>query len=363
MRDTKSLAEKSRSFIRHLKSLPHKGALSHGVACHVEDPTFEITHGDVIHPCVRYIEDGFEGYQWWMVYTPLYNWDSKHENPRLCYSDAPQGQAPTEWKYYCTVIECPLEGGYNSDPSLLVKDGKLYVFWRECHTSRVCKSGYKFATYGCVVQNKTVQYLETPFLYNSLRHEDCEMSPTFFERDEKLYAYCTHLRFDLKAILYLPDKLQKLIRKWINFTTAYGIYHCNLSRGMAIWEGDSFDTAFNYIKTVKFKGKGWHYHPWHMDFFFANHNTDKHLYSIIQTNQKFADICLAWSDDGEEFQLFRFPLFTEHSIKGLYKPTAQVVDGIFHMYYTAKDKLNPSVNQLYLVSENWECLLKRMRDE
>lgn len=108
-----SYAEKCRHLMYRLCCLPKEGLFSSGIVCRVEDPTYAYTHGDVIHPCVRYIEEGFEGHQWWMVYTPLYDWNDKLENPRLCYADAPKGQAPTEWKYYCTIIECP-EEGYNT---------------------------------------------------------------------------------------------------------------------------------------------------------------------------------------------------------------------------------------------------------
>lgn len=356
-----SLAEKSRSVIRRLCSHPHIGIFSDGVACHVEDPTFEITHGDVVHPCVRYIEEGFEGHKWWMVYTPFYGGNNKIENPRLCFSDAPKGQAPTEWTYYCTIIECPKEG-YNSDPTLFFKDRTLYVFWRECHTPRVHKSGNRFATFGCSVQNKTVTHLNNdgPLLAHSIIGEDREICPTILEKNGKLYAYTIDIRFDPKILLHFPEKLKKTIYRLIEKTTAYGLYNRMRCRGVAVWEGESVDAPFNYKKTVKFCKKSWRYNPWHMDLFTVKEDTGNHLYSIVQTTDKFADICLAKSDDGENFHLYRHPLITEKSIAGLYKPTVQVVDGIFYLYYTAKDESDKSLHKLYLISESWEELHKKL---
>lgn len=353
-----SYAEKSRRLMYRLSCLSKEGLFSSGIVCRVEDPTFAYTHGDVIHPCVRYIEEGFEGHQWWMVYTPLYDWNEKLENPRLCYADAPKGQAPTEWKYYCTIIECP-EEGYNSDPTLFYKDGKLYVFWRECHTPRVHKDGNRFATYGCTIQNRIVTCLNGPILKSAAVGEDRQLSPTFLEKDGKLYAYTIYLRFDPKVILRLPLKLKNTIYKMIKLTTAFGFYSRMLCYGVAIWEGDSFDTPFKLIKTIKIDRTSWLYNPWHMDLFSVKGNKENYLYSILQSNQEFADICLAESKDGEKFRFCLPQLITEKSVKGLYKSTGQVVNGMFHLYYTANDNSNPSIHKLFLVSENWDSLQER----
>ena len=354
-----NFAEKSRDVLYRLNRLPHKGIYSTGVACQIEDPTNEITHGDVIHPCVRYIEEGFEGHQWWMVYTPLYGWNDKLENPRLCYADAPKGQAPTEWKYYCTIIDCP-EKGYNSDPTLFYKEGKLYVFWRECHTPRVQEEGLGFATYGCMIQNKVVTYLNGPLLTSAVIGEDRQICPTIWEKDGRLFAYTLHLRFDPKLLLRLPRKLKRAVYKIIKVTTAYGLYSRMLCRGVAIWEGNSFDSAFKYRKTVKVDRVSRLYNPWHMDLFAAKGDVDNRLYSIVQTNQEYADICLAYSQDGEKFRIMLPPLISEKTVKGLYKSTAQIVDGMFHMYYTAPDGADTSLHRLFLVSDSWDSLQKRI---
>ena len=74
------LLENYRRFLFACHGYTSNGVMPKGVPCNVEDPTIETTHGDVVHPCVRYIEEGFEGHQWWMVYTPYYAGNDKLEN-------------------------------------------------------------------------------------------------------------------------------------------------------------------------------------------------------------------------------------------------------------------------------------------
>ena len=38
-------------------------------------------HHDCLHPCIRYSEQGFAGYHYWMVQSPYYAWNNKVENP------------------------------------------------------------------------------------------------------------------------------------------------------------------------------------------------------------------------------------------------------------------------------------------
>jgi len=82
-------------------------------------------HNDCLHPCVRYIPDGFAGANWWMVQSPYFNHDNKLENPILYYSN--DSENPRNWNYTVVVSETP-EKGFNSDPSLYYEDNKLWVF-------------------------------------------------------------------------------------------------------------------------------------------------------------------------------------------------------------------------------------------
>ena len=294
-----------RRFLYFLHRLPRKGVLSKGIPVYVEDPTSDVTHGDVVHPCVRYIEEGFEGHNWWMVYTPYYSGDDSLENPRLCYADSDKNSPPTEWKYYCTIKDSP-EYGYNSDPTLLYKDGKLYVFWRECKTPDTKELGCNFATFGCDVHNGIVTCLQEAQLVDVLGDEngtsDCEVSPTLMMVNNKLMSYAIHLVFTPQFIYKIPSKIGSFIYRHNIFfiLDALGIYKHIKSKGVAIWGGSSIEHPLEYYKTVQFKGLCRLYQPWHMDVFSEKSDGKERIYAVVQTSMKFADICLAWSDDGED---------------------------------------------------------------
>jgi len=100
------------------------------------------------------------------------------------------------------------------------------------------------------------------------------------------------------------------------------------------------------------------YRLWHFDFF----EYDNKLYALIQTNQCNADICLAVSEDYENFRMDSKPLITNKSIGkvGIYKPTGLVYNGIFNLYYTAQDIDMREKNNLFCTTIPMEELLKKM---
>ena len=61
----------------------HYGIMSPGVFCSHTPYEEEFNHGDGVHPCVRYIPEGYLGHKWWMVYTPYYASNDKTENAIL----------------------------------------------------------------------------------------------------------------------------------------------------------------------------------------------------------------------------------------------------------------------------------------
>ena len=126
------------SFTRNILSLYRKlqykicgrskyGTMSPGALCTHTPFEEEINHGDVVHPCVRYIPEGYLGHKWWMIYTPYYKSNDKTENPILCYGDNETNVPPTHWIVAYQVQGQPTKG-YNSDPALLYADKKLYAF-------------------------------------------------------------------------------------------------------------------------------------------------------------------------------------------------------------------------------------------
>ena len=327
-----------------------KGLMAPGDLCHVEDPTFEQTHGDVLHPCVRFVENGFEGHNWWMVYTPCYDTPAL-ENPVLCYADGPGNKPPMNWRYYCSIVGSP-ETGYNSDPTLLFQDGKCYVHWREYHTPGAKKMGCYEATFGGVVENRTVRFNEVPQLMESAECHDREISPTFISLDGLPRAYAVHIRFRKKLVGKIPALLHRL-----------GLCLRKRCQGVAVWDGPSLTGQYTYSKTISFKNVNRLYDPWHMDLFVAPDKTGtRRLYAVVLTNDYEGDICLARSDDGERFRFFKRPLLTPQTVggNGIYKPTAVVADGVFHLFYTVRSPTDRRLNMLYVTSERWLDLLDKL---
>lgn len=331
-----------------------KGIMSPGKSCIVEDMTPEITHGDVVHPCVRYCEDGFEGHHWWMVYTPYYKADASLENPVLCYGCSEDASAPTEWKYYCN-IQRQHAHGYNSDPTMFFQDGRLFVFWRENETPNTDVHHCVRATFGCEVKNKTCFPIDVPLLIEQSVSEDIETCPTILPHRDGYIAYAMHLRFFSPSLRSMHGRLGKLVNRLALLADLLGIYSQQRSYGLSIWKGKTLGRPFEYDKTLKFRGVNKLYRPWHMDFF----DWQGKRYAIVQTNQSNSDLALAVSDDYEHFTFFKRPIITNTTIGklGIYKPTAGIIGDRLYLYYTAQDYHNRALNKLYLTEMNFTELL------
>lgn len=338
------------------------GILNSGVPVIVEHFRNEINNGDVVHPCVRHIADGYEGHEWWMVYTPYYGSNAALENPVLCYADENDGKRPpTKWKVYCLVNEKPVDG-YNSDPSLLYDDGQFYVFWRENIVSNKEKYDFWRATFCARVRDGGVERCSSrPIVQTDDDEIDSETCPTFIkEIDGEYTCYGMHLQFHSKKLKTLMQPMRKIVDRIVLICDLLGIYSQQKHFGIAIWKGIAPDKPFNYYKTVKFRNCNKLYRPWHMDFF----DYDGKRYAIVQTNMSNADICLAVSNDKENFTFFNKPLITNATIGklGIYKPCAGVTtDGLFYLYYTAQDKENRSLNKLYLTEMSFNKLLAEIQ--
>lgn len=334
---------------------PVLGELCPGVPCRIEPFKAEINHGDVVHPCVRYISDGYEGHCWWMVYTPYYGADASMENPILCYAESNEPVPPVEWKVYGEVKGKP-EKGYNSDPVLLYTKEKLYVFWREYQTPTVLAAGHQVGTFGGIVKDGGIVNEFGPVVWSDDAEIDPEVSPTFIEKDGKYICYAMHLKFHSKRLKRQRPLLKNVLTKIITISDLLGFGGQQKSFGIARWESENIEKPFHYVDTVKFKNCNALYRPWHMDFFEHQHR----LHAIVQTNQMNADLCLAYSDDYKNFTFFGKPLITNTTIGklGIYKPTAGVIEDKFYLYYTAEDMDNRALNKIYKAEMDFEQLIK-----
>lgn len=334
------------------------GVMKPGQPCHIEPFKVDENRGDVVHPCVRYIPEGYEGHCWWLVYTPYFNADASMENPILCYSDSNEPVPPTDWKVYCEVKGKP-EKGYNSDPVLLYDGGKLYVFWREYGTEGCERSGHKVATFGGIVKGRKIVNEFGPAVWSDDLEVDSEVSPTFLKIDDGFLCLAMHLQFHSKWIKRQHPILKSLLTILLSVTDLLGFCSQQKSFGIARWISNNINKPFQYIDTVKFKNCNSLYRPWHMDFF----EYQGRLYAIVQTNQSNADLCLAYSDDYKQFTFYKNPLVTNAVIGklGIYKPTAGVIEDRFYLYYTAEDADNRALNKLYKTEMSFEKLIKAIQ--
>ena len=357
---SRSLLSIYRKFQYMICGRPRYGVMQPGKEVRVEPFRFEENHGDIVHPCIRYIPDGYLGHHWWMVYTPYYCADSSMENPILCYSDVEDANCPpTEWRVFGLVNEKP-EEGYNSDPTLLYTDGALCVFWRENYE----KGSHSFyrATFAAKIVKGGFERITEPLLRTDDAEIDAETCPCFMpSADGKVMAYGMHLRFHSPRINRMRPFLKRLVERVVYVTDLLGGYSPQKHYGLAIWkQGEvSWLKPFKYEETIKFKNCNKLYRPWHMDFF----DWQGKRYCVVQTNQCNADVALAVCEDNKTFTFYKKPLITNKNIGklGIYKPCAGVTpDGSFFLYYTAQDPSNRSLNELFLTKMSFDDLMVKM---
>ena len=330
------------------------GLMKIGEECYIEDFYNDKYKKDIIHPCVRYSKKLFKGYNWWLIYTPYYNANPDVENPILCHGVSDNGKPPTNWTVYKEIIGKPLHG-YNSDPTMFFDNECLHVFWRENTTPRTEKDNLYRATYGCLISENDKEDIKTPILCEKEMFVDKEVSPAILKLEDSYVGYAMHMRFKNKKLHSSIGFVERLIQVLLKVLSVLEIYNEQKTYGIAIWKSKSIDKPFKYVKTTKIKNCNKLYRPWHLDIFKQNDKS----YAIIQTTQCNADICLAVSDDHENFKMFSTPLITNNSINkvGIYKPTGFVYNDIFYLYYTAQDSNNRMLNKMCLTSISFSKLL------
>ena len=263
-----------------------------------------------------------------------------------------ESEAPQNW-VMVQEVEPGKATGYLSDPTLLYHDKKLYVYWRENFTDRTKATGNIRATFCKIYSETGVEQVAVPILTEPTKYSDKEMCPTFYVRDGEFLGYGVDYRFSVEKWAN-----RRLLKRMLSVTGKLGIYSQSKSNGVALWTGDSLSGQFHYQKTYPFQNVNKLYKPWHMDLF----EYGERMYAVVLTNESLGDICLAESTDGQNFKIFEKPLLTNKTLGCIetYKPTAQVVDGVFYLYYTVRNADNPSLNRLYQVSRPFKELLDEL---
>lgn len=122
--------------------------------------SYIVDNNEVVHPDVLYFENGWNGYEYWMVYTPFPNTAEEYENPSITAShDGLVWEIPVE---LTNPIMTPFpesydsDDYYHSDPDMIMSDDNstMYVFWRE-HT------GWQFETLNYVSSTDGITWSST----------------------------------------------------------------------------------------------------------------------------------------------------------------------------------------------------------
>ncbi|MDO9153197.1 MAG: hypothetical protein Q7U47_05735 [Paludibacter sp.] len=305
----------------------------------IKTPEQEKYKNDCLHPCVRYIPDGFADYNWWMVQSPYYGRDSKLENPILYYSK--DKTFPLKWECLGIIRDTPLTG-FNSDPTLFYEDNKLWIFWREyltplCEHLKVTKATVGFSTLDGIKFNPLQVYLtETE---SDMDREQC---PILIKRNDKYLFYAVHYQY-------------KPVRK---------------SLGIVIWEGTSLEHPdFRLKETIKMKPvficdkwkqlkiankifflpKPLKHDLWHFDLF--EYKNKLYIFSVAEWGD---NIMLSVSEDYKSFKTIRKPLINAHFTEQhsgyrqyYYKPTGFIANDILYLYFTAIGKEDKNRNELF----------------
>ena len=268
-------------------------------------------YGDfAVHPCVRYIECGIGGYQWWMVLSPYPNYDTSKENVLLFRGDSEHKDTPpVKWKYVKEVCGTH-QKGFNSDPNLYYDGKELWVVWRECETENL-PEGVPICCTMCTKTTDSIQFTEHHIIaHNEFDQEDgrgdSSMCPILVNYGGKLKMYASNY-------VYKPN-LKPLGTSRYNYDE----------------NGKMFKLEGVY------KSDSEYFDLWHFDMFECN----GYLYQII-TGQFGNAIYLGRSKDGIVFKyskkpLYSYPWFIKKNF--FYKPTAQVFDDKLYVFFPRKKR-------------------------
>ena len=139
----------------------------------------EYGSGEATHPKVLYFSEGFNGYKFWMAYTPYYKAQDKYENPVVVVSNDGEKWNPIDG------VDIPLDEpsnfkvgvNYNSDTHLVYNDDKkeLEVWWRYVEGKKVIlyrmvtSDGKSFSDKEAVLESNRdkIDYISPSILYDN----------------------------------------------------------------------------------------------------------------------------------------------------------------------------------------------------
>ena len=270
-----------------------------------------VGYGDwAVHPCVRYIPDGFGGSCWWMVLSPYPELDTTKENILLYKGETTDNHnVPLKWSFIKEVSGSH-SNGYNSDPNLYFDKRKkeLWVIWREWETKNVPDDSPLCCTL-CSKTSDRIEFSKPEVL--ALNHSTLESLPSDTEM-------CPTV-IDFRGIRYL-----------------YGVhysYEPNLfPRGFSRYEYDGL--RFTLVDSLPWKDR--RFDLWHMDMF----QYGEYLFQVI-TGRSGNAIFLGRSSNGLDFTYSRRPLYSWRWFfrkNYFYKASALIYDRKLYLFFPRKFK-------------------------
>lgn len=154
--------------------------------------------GEAVHPSVLYFPDGWNGYRYWMGFTPYAGGNDKYEDP--CIAASHDGDT---WEVPAGLTN-PLDeqpGGvrYNSDTNLVFHDGKLYLFWRNFDNENTGKEESLWLTTS--VDGST--WVPKVKIYESNKSVRRLVSPAFQFVDGLWHMWAVDLTPTIKTMVHL----------------------------------------------------------------------------------------------------------------------------------------------------------------
>lgn len=259
-------------------------------------------YGDwAVHPCVRRIEGGLGGHEWWLALSPYPDFDSTRESILLYRGDANGDVPPTGWVFVREICGRHAQG-FNSDPNLYWDGSELWVVWRECETENVPSD----SPYCCIMCTRTAdgvnfsapQMIAKNHFAEKDANGDTSMSPCIADFEGRRYMYGSHYKFE--------PVLRPL--------------------GIARYgqDGEGFGGCETASRRVPFD-------LWHLDLF--SHNG---LLYQVATPQSGNAIYLGWSSDGLNFNYFSRPLYHHRWFfrrNYFYKPSVVISGDNLYLFF------------------------------
>lgn len=118
-----------------------------------------------IHPSCLYFHDGWNGHNFWFVFTPYKDMNDKIENPCIYYSDDGTNFLPVPTANPLDDISLPKEQEYNSDPELVYNSDSNRI---ECWWRRVQRDCYP------IYEGKNREIIYRSYSYDGIKWSDKE---------------------------------------------------------------------------------------------------------------------------------------------------------------------------------------------